>query len=902
MKIHITTLFILISFISFAHRGEFVSIENVQIQEVNNSVIFNFQLENIKAKPLQNIKIELVVNMQSIDVIEIPLITEGKKFSSYSFTVNNRNIDLRKDIIQIEITQLFNQYKDWGGWDKPTGLSSPKQVNEFGSESYADAPWRMKKTDANGNLLGIPITIYVHDADLIPSPSYPLQLDFIRFELKNASDISGGAWAKTLDFSGDPNFNSYFSNLSQTNASLETQEFNMSHCASSSLSNHSIDFTENTSIIWGNSTNWTDVTGQYWYFTFTIPPAEIVGFEDAIDIYVTFDYDNATITNDEVSVRIFRSDEDIPSQQNWYRGDTHLHSIYTQNSAETGLPLAATKNAASHIGLDWITTTDHTSDFDNYGSGSGTAQLTQNWAMLQSEVQALNTQDPSMIFIPGQEVATLNTADNMVHFLAYPDPQSPYSLPYLGDGDGDVTGTNVSISGALGVLSQNNGFAYASHPFSTGDELSSAVGGGIWNISSSVFPANGSAFPFTVSNTGASNLIICNDLQLPSDVLASNAPGVMIKEGLKGAQIWNMRKSLQTTGVLGGTDDEDDPWDAILDGGAFSQMDSLDPEFHLIRFKQGQEVVNSINRLGLQLKNSDNSYANWKMFYSAGSDAHGSFNYSNTDDFALMGEITNNAVGKLNVLAYCPNGMGANGENVLTAFSNGNTSISDGPIVTIGLSTDGNNNVDNILTGEDVVLDILEPNEHYLNIDYTSTQEFGDVNKLTLILGTETAEFRKNINFSSTGVNGNNTLNHQLSTLLDDIANMANPPLSEYMYIRAELETSVSYNNLDIYRTDHDVFHSYSNPIWFKYEDLTAGINVNTQGQVVVYPNPAKEEIQINISGYKGKLVVELYDLSGRLLSTSQSSTISLAKYAKGVYVVKVKYANTIEKIKVVKG
>ena len=65
------------------------------------------------------------------------------------------------------------------------------------------------------------------------------------------------------------------------------------------------------------------------------------------------------------------------------------------------------------------------------------------------------------------------------------------------------------------------------------------------------------------------------------------------------------------------------------------------------------------------------------MYYSAGTDAHGSFNYTNTDDVFLGAftsyDVHDNAVGKLSTLTYCPNGMGANGQHILSALKNGNT-------------------------------------------------------------------------------------------------------------------------------------------------------------------------------------------------------------------------------------
>ena len=47
--------------------------------------------------------------------------------------------------------------------------------------------------------------------------------------------------------------------------------------------------------------------------------------------------------------------------------------------------------------------------------------------------------------------------------------------------------------------------------------------------------------------------------------------------------------------------------------------------------------------------------------------------------------------------------------------------------------------------------------------------------------------------------------------------------------------------------------------------------------------------------------IVEVFDLSGRLLQTTNSTTISLKDYAKGIYVFRVAYGDRVEELKVVK-
>ena len=70
---------------------------------------------------------------------------------------------------------------------------------------------------------------------------------------------------------------------------------------------------------------------------------------------------------------------------------------------------------------------------------------------------------------------------------------------------------------------------------------------------------------------------------------------------------------------------------------------------------------------------------------------------------------------------------------------------------------------------------------------------------------------------------------------------------------------------------------------------------------VSVYPNPTHDEITLEINGYNGSINVEVYDFTGKLLQTTNSTTISLKDYAKGIYVFKLSYGDRVEELKVVK-
>tara|TARA_B110000305_G_scaffold223504_1_gene268116 strand:+ start:38 stop:1453 length:1416 start_codon:yes stop_codon:yes gene_type:complete len=470
----------------------------------------------------------------------------------------------------------------------------------------------------------------------------------------------------------------------------------------------------------------------------------------------------------------------------------------------------------------------------------------------------------------------------------------------MGDGNGDLTGTSKTVDIVAAELASFGGFSYAAHPFATESKLPTIpVGGGIWNLGHAGFTINGLPFPETGGNIIANNENLDSDiLYLQNGTLINN--GKLIKDGIKGTQIWNVRNTLTTSG------DANDPWDVLNISDPFTQFDTASYSFHIKKFRQGQEITNYINQYGLQLKNGDSTYQNWKMYISAGADAHGSFNFSNTNDFASLGTINNNAVGKLSTLAYSEDGMGANGENVLKAMYFGNTTLSDGPILTIGISDDGENTSNEVMMGEDAIFNTLTLDDYYFNYNYTTTPEFGEVTKITMIVGTESGEIRKNIPVTS--VTGDNLESYSLTGILDLVLGIGNTPQDEYFYVRAELQTFIDYTGSETtYRTDFDYFHSFTNPIWIKLSEITTAAIADF---AVIGPNPFNESFTLYVSNpNQEEVTVEMFNDIGQLIFQevrviNETGIVYSAEelgLSIGLYTVKVYVGSDENAIKIVK-
>ena len=741
-------------------------------------------------------------------------------------------------------------------------FAQTKQANTVGSEIIADAPCQILKYDNQGNMNGIPVFVYIHDSNNFTNKN---DLIDISISLKNASNTIFDS-PLTFDNYSDSAFQNLIGCKSINDNYFDIQAFDSSNAVKDSLT--TINFTKDTNW-WIPPVTLVSITQTHWYFMFLIPAEKLAGYDDIIDLKVDFNLDYET--DQYKYLRVFRYADSIPKMQDWYRGDTHFHGFMTQNNAEIGFPYEASRVVAKISGLDWITVTDHSCDYDNYGTS-----MYLNWQKLGEQIEFLNAEDFDFVYIRGIEMSVDNSAGDVVHALVYPPVDDPFNLTYLGDGGGDLLGTDITVDDVLSSLSQSNGFAYAAHPFSEGDKLSSLVGGNVWNLSDSKFPANDALAP-SVGN------VICNDTNQLSDIFSTDTT-LLFKSNLIGGQIWNMRNSVQTT------DEAYDPWNANYSSTVpFAPLDSLDPLFCYNRYRQNRDVINFLWKKSLRLKNHNNSLGNWKFYISAGSDAHGSFNYSNTDlTLEITGNINNNAIGKLSTLAYCPNGMGINGTNILQAFKNGNTVLSDGPICTMKITLES----DEIIIGEDSILSIAETQQAMLSLQMITTSIYGDISYLKLIGYTQDSIYNLELPIN------NNDFALNLSDVLTDL--FGNTPENEYFMLTTEMETVKDYGALaNLYKIPLERFHCYTNPIYLKINNPVSIENVDLTSKINVFPNPCSENFSIEISDNQVKIEeIIVYDLLMHKIqnihfSKTESNKIAIQlpdnNFKSGIYFIEVK-------------
>ncbi len=76
---------------------------------------------------------------------------------------------------------------------------------------------------------------------------------------------------------------------------------------------------------------------------------------------------------------------------------------------------------------------------------------------------------------------------------------------------------------------------------------------------------------------------------------------------------------------------------------------------------------------------------------------------------------------------------------------------------------------------------------------------------------------------------------------------------------------------------------------------------IEEAAEISIYPNPVKNNIIININGYQGLIKTELFDMTGNKVTEFNSTTISMEKYAKGSYIIKVFYGELPKTFHVIK-
>jgi hypothetical protein len=282
--------------------------------------------------------------------------------------------------------------------------------------------------------------------------------------------------------------------------------------------------------------------------------------------------------------------------------------------------------------------------------------------------------------------------------------------------------------------------------------------------------------------------------------------GKQLQAGLAGLEAWN-RATMATA------DDMRDPFciRPHEDASACFQHDPGADQY--VRLEQGIKLGwQPLLERGLAPRSDGTIAPLFKTFLAAGSDAHGDLNYEATMDVVdflgkpsrgLNGYAEDNALGGISTVAYASAGMGPRGENVLAALRQGRTVGSNGPLLIAGFDRNANGSLDDpedVGIGQDIScpLKSLPP----LQLRWVSSEEFGPLQSVKLIVGTRTGELPPvEVPVPSAKALSTDGL---VPFDLHQILKQGSP---DWIYVRLIASTRNSANN---------EFRCYTNPIWIR--------------------------------------------------------------------------------------
>lgn len=159
--------------------------------------------------------------------------------------------------------------------------------------------------------------------------------------------------------------------------------------------------------------------------TLDIPDIDISqSAEIAITFYITRVKDGRefVIKNDDLpglhnKLNTFLSREPLPSLPDWYAGEPHFHSNFTEDQAEFGADVNSAVKLAKRMDIDWLFITDHSYDLDDEKDNylKNDPELPK-WKKLKQTVKKVQTDEKFPVLF-GEELSCGNLNNQNIHLL-----------------------------------------------------------------------------------------------------------------------------------------------------------------------------------------------------------------------------------------------------------------------------------------------------------------------------------------------------------------------------------------------------------------------------------------------------------------------------------------------------
>lgn len=449
----------------------------------------------------------------------------------------------------------------------------------------------------------------------------------------------------------------------------------------------------------------------------------------------------------------------------WYYGDTHYHSSYTNDLKEFGNPIPDTREAARCIGLEWMIVTDHSVDLQDSNPYWEGRAPDSRWDDEGREVAQHSNDEFRML--RGEEVSVMGkrgAGNDTLHLLVFGENFEKF-----------IPGAFMNVKWLETVLNACKASIQETkwltclcgkiHPLPgvlTGQDQQATMISELAGRSVQAQQALAFAAHPTYNAQGRHGTWEDDDLDQP----------------IHGMEAWNTRIRYNARA-------EAHPF------GSWKFMSEAPP-------KEDAAIARWDEMLRRRLDREDP-----RFFMLAGSDAHGSFNYGvamglNIDikhlDFDPY-RAEDNCLGKVRTALYLPH-RGANGDakapsvsEIITAIREGSCVVTDGPVLNLTAHFNGREaKLGELMDGlsGDGALEV--------KMQACSTKEFGEIKQVKVVYY-----------FKGMSTTEKATMDFQTGSSSVIKENLPAAP----GYVRLETET----------HNGHETFRCVTNPIWIRFGD-----------------------------------------------------------------------------------
>jgi hypothetical protein len=545
-------------------------------------------------------------------------------------------------------------------------------------EFWADAPWRVEPDQDY-----LPMLFIIRDGDVQPPGKGPWRLSELRVEQRLAS----GMWHEVRRF------------LPDELPGIDAEG--------------------------GVGLNW-------WTFRFQIPlspsgPAAGPGLREVQrggpPIHLRAVFEGSFPPHDEIELpaihlEVLLAEHGLPQgraalpsgPRRWFYGDTHYHSDNTNDVKEFGGPVPDSRQAGLAMGLDWLVITDHSCDLDEMPADwDGTPPVLRRWDRLKAQVSSPHISDDRFRCLLGEEITLRGgEGERYVHMLAFGALEEMIEGGFLPEGEGGFMTRlfQEAIGELLEMAIRDGGY----HP-DTGRRLFGPV-----HTLAEVLEA-----------LPAETLVFAAhpyDIAQPPFINCDWDPRDLGNPRLTGHEAWNGRS--RRSALL-----TDDPFSrsSWTDAGKLARADEARLE-KLRRYVEGDwtEALEA----GVDTWSLAESAPARRPVFIAGSDAHGSFNYSVGWgwDYQTQFLCNDSALGRVRTAIFLPkHGTAAvpEPEEILAALKKGSCVVTDGPVLEFWLSQGGRT----AHMGE--VLAVTGAGDVEMHIVAHTTPEFGTAENVEVV-------------------------------------------------------------------------------------------------------------------------------------------------------------------------